>query len=102
MKKTINGAAFNTEKAILIGTAGGGFPGDFKHWEAGLYKTPRSGRYFLAGSGGPMTRFAQSAGQNSWTGGEDLIPMTRVGRGASFSSRTRTRCCAGRSEIGIS
>jgi len=50
---------------------------DFHFWKATLYVTPKSKRYFLAGEGGPMSRFAQSAGQNQWTGGSDLIPMSQ-------------------------
>lgn len=82
MKKIINGKRYDTEKAILIGEYdnlghGADSISDFRYWEGSLYRTPRSGRYFLAGKGGPMTRFSQSAGQNSWTGGEDLIPMSQ-------------------------
>ena len=81
MKKIINGLRYDTDIAIVIGfysnigrEATG--KGDFSWFEATLYKTPRSGRYFLAGEGGAQSRFSQSAGQNSWTGGSDLIPMT--------------------------
>ena len=35
-------------------------------WRAGLYRTPHAGRYFLAGMGGLMTRFA---------GRERIIPL---------------------------
>lgn len=82
MRKIINGKRFDTEKAIKIGSydnigRGADSWSDFKAWEATLYRTPRSGQYFLSGSGGPMTRFSQSAGQNSWTGGEELIPLTK-------------------------
>lgn len=78
MKKIINGLRYDTDTAILIGEASskGVSRSDFKFWEAGLYVTKRSRRFFLAGEGGPMTRFAQSTGQNSWTGGSDLIPMS--------------------------
>jgi hypothetical protein len=76
MKKIIDGLRFNTENAIEIGSAGEGFAGDLQRWVATLYKTPRSGRFFIAGSGGPMSRFAQSIGQNQWSGGSDLIPMS--------------------------
>jgi hypothetical protein len=77
MKKIVNGVRFDTEKAIEIGSESYGYGGDFRQWEATLYVTPKSRRYFLAGSGGPMSRFAQSAGQNEWTGGSDLIPMSQ-------------------------
>jgi hypothetical protein len=78
MRKILNGLRYDTENGIEIGTASSNLPvNDFGHWEATLYHTPRSGRFFLAGHGGAMSRFAQSAGQNCWQGGSDLIPMTR-------------------------
>ena len=78
MKAIINGTRLDTDKAIEIGT--GGSHGnvsrsDFGFWEATLYKTPRSGRYFLAGEGGARSMFSRSAGQNAWTGGEAIIPF---------------------------
>jgi hypothetical protein len=79
MKKIINGVRYDTEKMDLIGEAccPSANPGDFQYWEAGLYRAPRSGRFCLAGHGGPMSRFSQSTGQNEWSGGEDLIPMSK-------------------------
>jgi len=79
MKKIINGIRYDTGKARLIGEAHslGIGENDFQWWEAALYVSPRSGRYFLTGKGGAMSRFAQSAGQNTWSGGEDLIPMSQ-------------------------
>jgi len=83
MKAIINGKRYDTEKAILIGESGSGgntSHSDFRWWHAGLYRTPRSGAYFLAGTGGGMTRFSprhRSAGQNAWSGGEAIIPITR-------------------------
>lgn len=79
MKTIQSGTRYDTDKAVLIGEASGGseFVTDFSYWSAGLYKTPRAGRYFLAGEGGPMTRWSRSSGQNSWTGGEGIIPLER-------------------------
>jgi len=78
MKKILHGKRYDSSNAIIIG---GHYAScsisDFSYWEATLYKTPRSSQYFLVGEGGPMSRFAQSAGQNQWTGGSDLIPMIR-------------------------
>lgn len=80
MKKTIRGTRYDTETAREIASAQGGKPGTLEAWSACLYRT-RGGRYFLAGKGGPMTRFGQAAGRNKWwpphgTGCGDLIPMT--------------------------
>jgi hypothetical protein len=59
MKATINGLRYDTEKAVLVGKAASAArKPDFEWWQAGLYKSPRAERYFLAGQGGPMTRWA--------------------------------------------
>jgi hypothetical protein len=75
MKAIINGKRYDTEKAILIGEASsrGMSVNDFGHWYAGLYRTPKAGRYFLAGEGGPMTRWARPVGNNGRTGGEGIF-----------------------------
>lgn len=82
MKKTINGIRYNTENATKIGEYdnlhyGADSITDFSYWTASLYVTPRSGRYFLAGEGGPMTMFSRPAGGNSTSGGSGLFPMDR-------------------------
>jgi hypothetical protein len=77
MKAIIRGKRYDTEKATLIGKSGSNGHisiTDFSWWEAGLYRTPRSGTYFLAGEGGPMTMFAHSVG-NGRTGGSRIIEM---------------------------
>ena len=77
MKKIINGIRYNTESATEIGHyATPGLGGDdFHYWGASLYKSPRSGRFFLAGEGHAMTRFASTCGNmKGW--GARLIPMT--------------------------
>jgi len=76
MKKIINGYRYDTEKAILVGESGssGYAKSDFNYWEAGLYKTKRSGKFFVAGQGHAMTRFASHcAGLSGW--GSKIIPM---------------------------
>lgn len=76
MKTIINGKRYDTAKAILVGeTDSGGSVNDFSYWEAGLYKTPRSGAFFLAGHGGPMTRWAQPVGSNGRSGGSGIITL---------------------------
>ncbi len=77
MKSIINGQRYDTEKAIEIGHSSyNGSRTDFQWWSASLYKTPRSGVYFLAGQGGPMSRWATSCDGGGWNGGEGIIPMT--------------------------
>jgi hypothetical protein len=76
MKAIINGLRYDTEKAEFVGSASADCGRtDYCWWQAGLYKTS-AGRYFLAGRGGPNTRFATpiSGGR---TGGEKIIPMTK-------------------------
>jgi len=66
---------YNTETAKLLGSGDNGYPrNDFNFWEEDLYRT-KSGAYFLHGSGGPASRYAISTGQNSWSGGEKIIPL---------------------------
>ena len=80
MKRIINGMRYDTEKADLIGDASYGcYPGsgDFSHWNASLYRTPKSGRYFLAGEGGAMTQFATHFPDGMRGGGSKLIPLEK-------------------------
>lgn len=75
MKKVINRALYDTETAKLLGEDSHGSPRDFDHWCESLYRT-KSGKYFLHGAGGAMTKYAISTGQNEWSGGEKIIPLT--------------------------
>ena len=76
MKKIIDGALYNTETAKRIGTySNGGNWRDFSHLEESLYRT-KSGKYFLHGEGGPRSKYTKSAGNNLWTGGEHIEPMS--------------------------
>ena len=75
MKKVINGSLYDTETAKLLGEDSYSNPRDFAHWRETLYRT-KSGKYFLHGKGGAMTKYAVSVGQNEWSGGEKIIPLT--------------------------
>lgn len=76
MKKIINGKLYNTDTAKLVyETSHGEGPRDFRYFVECLYRK-RTGEYFLAGHGGPMTRYAESAGQNTWSGGENIFPIS--------------------------
>ena len=67
---------YDTEKAIEVGTyCSPGSTRDF-HWsEETLYKTPRSHRFFLAGEGGALSRFAQRCDRYTRKAGSKIIPL---------------------------
>jgi hypothetical protein len=76
MKKIINGKLYDTDTAKEMGSwANAGGWRDFSHIEEILYRK-RTGEYFLFGEGGPMTKYAVSQGQNSWSGGREIIPLS--------------------------
>ena len=76
MKKIINGKKYDTETAQEIETwSNAGSLCDFSHMEETLYRK-KTGEYFLFGEGGPMTKYAVSEGNNSWSGGSDIVPLT--------------------------
>jgi hypothetical protein len=76
MKRIIDGASYDTDKAEKLGDDAYSYRGDFYFWSEGLYRS-KSGRYFLYGEGGPMSRYSVSTGQNQWAGGEKIIPLDR-------------------------
>ena len=67
MRRTIQGCRFDTELSILIGRANSP-RGNSSWWTAGLYVTPQSRRFFLAGRGGIMSR---------WRGKEGIFELTK-------------------------
>ncbi len=75
MKTVISGKRYNTETATLIAENGYSHRGDFHAYHEGLYLT-RRGNWFLAGSGGPMSKYAVATGQNEWSGGAKIIPLS--------------------------
>lgn len=76
MKRYINGKVYDTETAHEIGSyANAGNWRDFSHYEETLYRK-RTGEFFLHGEGGPMTAYRISTGQNTWSGGAKIVPMT--------------------------
>lgn len=75
MKKILNGKLYNTDTAKLIGGYSYGTPRDFKYIAEDLYKK-KTGEFFIAGEGGAMTEYFRQTGQNSYSGGEDIFPLT--------------------------
>lgn len=77
MRQVIGGKIYDTATATEICDHDShGNRGDFSHYESVLYVTSKS-RFFLAGGGGPQTRWAESCGQNSWSGGKGIIVVDR-------------------------
>ena len=75
MKKIINGKKYDTETAEYIGTDSYEYPGNFHHYEDELYRK-KTGEFFIAGSGGPLSKYAISVGVNEWEGSSAIKPLT--------------------------
>ena len=76
MKKIINGKAYDTTTAKEMAMySSPGSSRDFNHYVETLY-LKKTGEYFLHGVGGPMTRYAETIGQNQWSGGQRIVPLT--------------------------
>lgn len=75
MKQIINGKTYNTETATELGHYWNGrSDSDFSHISESLYRT-KNGQYFLAGEGGPMTRYSRPVGDMTG-GGKGIIPLS--------------------------
>lgn len=76
MKKIINGKVYDTNTAELLGTySSPESVTDFSHFEESLYRK-RTGEFFLFGQGGPSSRYAAQVGQNNWSSGSKILPLT--------------------------
>jgi hypothetical protein len=72
MKRVIKGLTYNTETAAQVCRVpcGAASRSDFGWHDSRLYRTPR-GRFFVAGEGGPLSRWGVKVG-NTWEGGSGL------------------------------
>jgi hypothetical protein len=76
MKQIIDGKRYDTETATKLAEWSNSVPvTDFHHMEETLYVT-QNGRYFLAGRGGPMTRWSRPEGGGRGAG-EGIKPVDR-------------------------
>lgn len=76
MKKIIDGKVYNTETATCVGGCSNGYYcNDFKYESEELYQK-KNGEFFLYGEGGPLSSYAVSTGNNSWSGSREINPMT--------------------------
>jgi len=77
MKKIIEGAMYDTSTAKRLNSwSNNCSSSDFNSCTEVLYRT-KSGKYFICGEGGPMTKYAKSSGNNSWSGGSRIEPISR-------------------------
>lgn len=75
MKKIINGKRYDTETAQLIGSTSYSNRTDFHFWSEELYRK-KTGEFFLYCEGGPASKYGRQIEQNTWSGGEKIIPLT--------------------------
>ena len=75
MNRVIDGHKYDTETAKKIGSWDNGLYGDLYSVTETLYRT-KSGYYFIHGEGGAGSCYSKMIENNSWTGSEDIIPMT--------------------------
>lgn len=74
MKRIINGKIYNTETAERIGSYSRSNPSDFSYIDESLYRT-KKGRFFIAGEGGAMTRYAESGSDGTWWGASGICVL---------------------------
>lgn len=77
MKSVIHGKRYDTDKASKLGEVSHGNPGDWGWSHETLYKTLRSGAYFLHGQGGPRSQYAISNRPGEWSGSSKITPLDR-------------------------
>ena len=76
MKQIISGKTYNTDTAEFVcDTSNSLRQSDYGHENSALYVT-KKGAFFIAGLGGPLTRFKRDTG-NGWSDGEGIIPLSR-------------------------
>ena len=74
MKKIINGKKYDTDTAKEVGSSQRNC-GELSYCCEELYRK-KIGEFFLYGEGGPASKYAESCGNNSWSGGCRIIPLT--------------------------
>ncbi len=75
MKKIINGRRYDTQTAKLVGYTSYSTPGSLGYWSEDLYRK-KTGEYFLHGQGGPMSRYSERSGENTWSYGHEIRPLS--------------------------
>lgn len=75
MKRIIDRKKYDTETAECIATwSNHYYPNDFHYCEESLYRT-KKGAWFVAGEGGPLSKYSRPCGGGS-CGGDGLEPIS--------------------------
>jgi hypothetical protein len=76
MRRVIDRKIYDTETAEEIAdvSAPCNDSGDFAYEETHLYRT-KNGRWFIAGNGGPASRWRRFDGNGMWGSGQGLQPL---------------------------
>ena len=75
MKKIINGKLYNTETATYIGNDSFENPSNFHYYDEDLYQK-KNGEFFLAGEGGPLSKYGVATGIHGWCSGHAITPLS--------------------------
>ena len=76
MKKVVDGKRYDTESAEFIESYEYGC-GTFQYESEALYRTPK-GAWFVAGEGGPRSKYAVALSYSEWCGGKSITPLTET------------------------
>lgn len=82
MKRIVNGKLYDTENAEMFCEYSFSNPSDFKHVYEALYKSS-DGQFFIKFSGGAMSKYSISYGQNE-VGGSDGIRLVSEEEAMAF------------------
>lgn len=74
MRAIIEGKRYDSDKAEQIASHCWGHPGDVEHIDESLYRASK-GNWFLAGRGGPKTKYARPVAGGDMSGSSDIIPL---------------------------
>ena len=76
VRKIINGKKYDTDTAQFIGENRSNVAvNDFRYFRECLYRK-KTGEYFLAGEGGPASKYCKPDIGSGWTGGEAITPLS--------------------------
>ena len=75
MKKIINGKLYDIDTAYYIADNQHLHAGDLHHYVEDLYRK-ENGEFFLACKGNAGSKYCEQSGQNTWSSGKCIVPLT--------------------------